>query len=650
MREVKPTQKPVPSSDIKDLFFNSGLLDIWATSLEHKYIDRFGNCHLTAAGMEWIFNELVTKFKIESEKALLAAGYAPVGTFQEGAEVVSRNGTVLWKLPDGDGDHYRWDGDLPKQVPASSTPQSTGGVGKGAWVSVGDASLRGDLYRDSGASFVGYKYPSQKTIKRDVGSKLADYLTFDDFGIIGDGIADDTASLQNAIEFCISSRVNLHGSPGKVCRTTSTIYIPNLPTHTAAIKIDFGGLIIKPDSSIANVVLSGRKVGDVWQSIMDEPVLAYPTYGLTLSNLVVINDDISNVVGRVAFGFKDFHQNAKIENFRARNFATGFIYDNCYYLETDRTMIINVAEVPRDGTTGYVFKRASNLMRIHKPIATNVRDGFVFEREVTGVVISSPSFERQGVSLITKGEVFDMSIVDGYLEYVGDERGFCFDFQTYANVKFTNNYIRPHTALSLFNFRSSPRINIDFDSSNIVVGVAIKDYFYNKGIGYNSLSMVNSPQSANLGNTLFRASELGSGVDIISKTIRTTSNGDVCQIANVVNEFVPTYSSGRVNGGFIADIVYGMYDIQKDTTSGKCTLSSKIIYSDMQHLIFHLRIGGVIRDINYIGTIWGDTLYKPDGTIDTRVAIINDAGFVKIQVSGIDVGNFNIKGGQIRHS
>ncbi|MBC8652916.1 hypothetical protein GQR86_05925 [Providencia vermicola] len=142
MREVKPTQKPVPSSDIKDLFFNSGLLDIWATSLEHKYIDRFGNCHLTAAGMEWIFNELVTKFKIESEQALLAAGYAPAGTFQEGAEVVSRNGTVLWKLPDGDGDHYRWDGDLPKQVPAGSTPQSTGGIDKGAWVSVGDASAR----------------------------------------------------------------------------------------------------------------------------------------------------------------------------------------------------------------------------------------------------------------------------------------------------------------------------------------------------------------------------------------------------------------------------------------------------------------------------------------------------------------------------
>lgn len=174
MREVKPTQKSVPSSDIKDLFFNSGLLDIWATSLEHKYIDRFGSCHLTAAGMEWIFNELVTKFKIESEQALLAAGYAPAGTFQEGAEVVSRNGTVLWKLPDGDGDHYRWDGDLPKQVPVSSTPQSTGGIGKGAWISVGDASLRSDLNKDSGANLI--KTSSGKTVEEAIHSINQNYV------------------------------------------------------------------------------------------------------------------------------------------------------------------------------------------------------------------------------------------------------------------------------------------------------------------------------------------------------------------------------------------------------------------------------------------------------------------------------------------
>ncbi|MEQ5254167.1 hypothetical protein ABN234_02715 [Providencia rettgeri] len=210
MREVKPTQKPVPSSDIKDLFFNSGLLDIWATSLEPKYIDRFGNCHLTAAGMEWIFNELVTKFKIEYEQALLAAGYAPAGTFQEGAEVVSRNGTVLWKLPDGDGDHYRWDGELPKQVPAGSTPQSTGGIGKGAWVSVGDASLRSDLI-DNGAELVGAGPTTVAGRYAFSGKIITDLLTKDELSRL---LSDDkTLDLSDKLQSLIDERKPFYLAP-----------------------------------------------------------------------------------------------------------------------------------------------------------------------------------------------------------------------------------------------------------------------------------------------------------------------------------------------------------------------------------------------------------------------------------------------------
>ncbi|MBQ0684660.1 hypothetical protein J7315_01000 [Providencia rettgeri] len=156
MREVKPTQKPVPSSDIKDLFFNSGLLDIWATSLEPKYIDRFGNCHLTAAGMEWLFKELVEKFKVDMNTAIVAAGYITIDSFQQGADLPNNELTQRNHIlrDETTGEYYRWDGDLPKQVPAGSTPQSTGGVGKGAWVSVGDASLRSDLLKDTGASLV----------------------------------------------------------------------------------------------------------------------------------------------------------------------------------------------------------------------------------------------------------------------------------------------------------------------------------------------------------------------------------------------------------------------------------------------------------------------------------------------------------------
>lgn len=72
------------------------------------------------------------------------------GTFDSGAVINVKN--ELLTHTDG---KYRWDGALPKIVDAGSTPSSTGGIGFGAWVSVGDASLRTDLSSIDGYDIVG---------------------------------------------------------------------------------------------------------------------------------------------------------------------------------------------------------------------------------------------------------------------------------------------------------------------------------------------------------------------------------------------------------------------------------------------------------------------------------------------------------------
>lgn len=74
-------------------------------------------------------------------RALAEAGLTLVsGSFEEGATASSKTDAV-WHV--SGGQCYTWDGAFPKAVPANSTPLATGGIADGAWVGVGDVSLRG---------------------------------------------------------------------------------------------------------------------------------------------------------------------------------------------------------------------------------------------------------------------------------------------------------------------------------------------------------------------------------------------------------------------------------------------------------------------------------------------------------------------------
>lgn len=128
-----PTQNPVPSSDIRDHVFGGAKIDEFATSENHVYVDRFGNEHRTIAGINY-----------DATQAMLNYGYITKKSFEIGATLDTPNTILQWE---SNGEYYRWDGDWsqPKVVPAGSTPNSTGGIGTGKWVGVGDASLRADL-------------------------------------------------------------------------------------------------------------------------------------------------------------------------------------------------------------------------------------------------------------------------------------------------------------------------------------------------------------------------------------------------------------------------------------------------------------------------------------------------------------------------
>lgn len=136
-----PTNKPIPSEDPRDLKFNAGKIDEVVSGDNHYYTDRFGVRRWTIAG-----------FQYTAEEAIRNYGYITMDSFEDGAMLTLPNQTLRYEA---NGEYYRWDGEFPKVVTAGSTPETAGGIGLGAWVSVGDATLRADLAKPSGPKLIG---------------------------------------------------------------------------------------------------------------------------------------------------------------------------------------------------------------------------------------------------------------------------------------------------------------------------------------------------------------------------------------------------------------------------------------------------------------------------------------------------------------
>ncbi|HBQ1652417.1 TPA: endo-N-neuraminidase, partial [Klebsiella pneumoniae] len=90
---------------------------------------------LVAGGRDGIANKQAQQLANRTaflKKSALKSGY----TFRDGAILETENDLIKY------GDVlYAWTGAFNKEVPAGSSPESTGGIGEGAWKQVIDSNL-----------------------------------------------------------------------------------------------------------------------------------------------------------------------------------------------------------------------------------------------------------------------------------------------------------------------------------------------------------------------------------------------------------------------------------------------------------------------------------------------------------------------------
>lgn len=182
-----------------------------------------------------------------------------------------------------------------------------------------EAATLAELAASSGGSLVGFLQSGTGAVGRTMLAKAREQISVLDFGAVGDGVADDTAAIQLALNYASLGGRTVYFPAGSYVISTSLTVTGNkvrvLLDHNASIlhnTPDFMALRISGDNCIVEGGLGGGFIGPAaWDPGTGATTPTYAVIWVTGQNFTALNTRLYNI-RRIGIGVKDVN-NATVQ-------------------------------------------------------------------------------------------------------------------------------------------------------------------------------------------------------------------------------------------------------------------------------------------------------------------------------------------------
>ena len=462
-----------------------------------------------------------------------------------------------------------------------------------------------------------YDQGATSAVNRPFNEKLAELISVNDFGAVGDGTTDDTAAIQAAINYVGSQAqflANIKGlqlvfGTNKKYYVAGTLYLPSY------VRIDLCGS-----------TLIGQGTNTLFESAYFSGSTAVSNFGQPNDTQFVVcssvvNGQISNF--NKAFYLFNFCEGSYIENLRLFGCNQAVYALRCFY-----SSFVNIhSRSPLDGTAFpcFHFDQSINAIRIQHNFAVSYDIGWEFSGSKDNVYAIDCGAESCPTGV---------SIDDGTSAI--QFRGWYFENNTNAiDFKGSGNHLNVYVDGCWFfgvtnAFQGATILSGRFSQNNVLNGAVI-----NLPANFANRVVVEIPSDVTVTNVTpslpvnYTLGDANNAEQI--KQIYNTSTGLITNKLRVINGIIPYYASGW-NGSPNAGTVPGAVVTLTSTTA---VIDTKINYQNFVLARYTVQVVDSVSSYQLAGDVAWVTAVPITGFATKTVTASNNAGFLTLTVSGL---------------